>query len=217
MLLMRADALEQASLEAFSATFAEEFDRAPTEQEIAELHEPALASYRLTLLSDLRAPELERLAELEGLAAWEFTDRSDIRNAPEEQVVRWSFRYLQLVAAVSLVVTLLSVWLFAHQRRRGRFEADRVGRILGIDRATSMRAAAVEYTVLATVALVPALTAAVAVSSRIAPVFERGPVPPRLELDLPVAQTALLAAAGFLAVLAIGVGTERLSKGSGST
>lgn len=211
MLLIRADALEGAAREWFGSTFATEFGRQPTADDTDEFYQSPLDGYRLTLVSNLRSEELARVTMANEFLAWEFVDRNDIVEAPEERVVRWSFRYLRLVGYASLIISLLSVLLYARERKDARFHADRVGRTLGITRTTTVRAAGVEYGLLAVVALVPALLAAVAVAARIAPLFERGPFPPGLTLSLPVGHIAALAVISLVVVVVVGVAVERFS------
>lgn len=216
MLLLRADALEASASWQFETAFEREFGRLPTAEDVAELYSPPLDAYQLKLISNLRASELERVAMARELPAWDFVDLTDIVESPEEQVVRWSFRYLQFIGFVSLLISLLSVWLYATARKYERRATDRVALAMGITRSTAMRAAAVEYTLLALVALVPAVAAAIAVAARIGRVFERGPFPPRLELQVPVLPTLLLATTTLAVVVLIGVAAEQYPRGGQS-
>jgi len=208
MLLVRSDAIEAMAREQFTSTFEQQFGRAPTDGDIEELYVSPLDGYQMQVVSGLSAIELERLAIANELPLWEFAERSDIVQAPREQVVRWSFRYLQFVGYVCLVISLLSVFLYARGRKDARRHADRVGRTIGITKPVTVKAALVEYALLGVVALVPALIASVAVAGRIGPLFDRGPFPPRLELSLPVAEITALAGVSLALVVLTGVVVE---------
>ena len=113
-----------------------------------------------------------------------------------------------------MVVSLLATVLYARERKAARRDADRVGETIGIDRRTAVWAGIVEFGLLGIVACIPGVVAAIAVSARIAPTFERfSPFPPDIELSVPGVAVALLATQSFLSVVAIGALIEGRTKG----
>ncbi len=207
--LVSAEALEQAGRLRFENEIRREFGEDANLSEFESNYESPLRSFRVNVVSQQPVATFEQQLFEQGVAVRNLTSRTDLNQTVDEQATRWALGYLRFVGVVAVLAVLAATVLAADERsEQGRLRA-RLAPHIGVPRRLSTIAAALEGSILASVAMVGGIATSLVVAARVAPRFDPlSSIPPRIGLEVPTVRLALLGLLIIVAVSLIGFASE---------
>ncbi len=175
-----------------------------------EDYESPLFGYRSDVLTSAPADDVSRAVDGTGARVMATTSLNQELSSVEVRATRWTFEFVQILAAIGALTAIGALALYLSERRADRMVSAVITQQIGIPAWVDKVAAVVELVGLVVVALAAGTVAATFTAGRVFPNFEPDPwVPPEVGLTAAPGAIAAVMALVVFSVVAVALLTQR--------